>query len=100
MEAPIRRDGGERSSAVEGLEVDNGRLQRIIADLNVQNHILKEVTAENGKPVSKAAAREDERRRGLGPSGDSVPGLRLCKIELLSARPLQPRKSPSTQEGF
>jgi hypothetical protein len=34
---------------LRALEDENARLRRIIADLRVQNHILKEVTAKNAK---------------------------------------------------
>ena len=45
---------------LRALEEENGRLKRIIADLSVQNHVLKEVNAKNGEPVWKTAGRKNE----------------------------------------
>ena len=48
------------------LQDENARLKRIIADLSVQSHILKEVNSKNGKPVCKKAGcpkEHGERRR-------------------------------------
>ena len=64
-----RKYGGmdvSEARRLRALEDENARLKRIIADLSVQNHILKEVNSKNGKPVCKKAGcpKEHGERRG------------------------------------
>lgn len=40
---------------LRALEEENSRLKRLVADLSVQNQILKEANAKNGDPVDHAA---------------------------------------------
>jgi len=84
-----RKYGGmEVSEArrLRALEDDNARLKRIIADLSVQNHILKEVNAKNGKPVCKKAGCPAKCGKRLGEQGGGLPcaeagSLRVWEIE-------------------
>ena len=50
---------------MRALEDENARLKRIIADLSVQNHILKEVNAKNGEPVCKKAGCPTEHGKSM-----------------------------------
>jgi len=74
------------------------RLKRIIADLSVQNHILKEANAKNGEPVCKKAGSRGQRGRGIREQGGRVPGLGLGPIGSLSAR-LGERGEPVHPQG-
>lgn len=72
-----RRYGGmdeSEAKRLRALEEENARLKRLVADLSVQNQILKEVNVKNGKPVDQAAGGEAERGGGLGISAGGVPG--------------------------
>ena len=42
------------------LEDENARLKRILADLSVQNQILKEINSKSGRPFSKTASNTDD----------------------------------------
>jgi len=98
-----RKYGGmevNEARRLRALEEESGRLKRIIADLSVQNHILKEVNAKNGEPVCKTAGRKDESGRGMGQWDASVQGNGAGEVELLSGRagergkPAHPQGSP------
>ena len=97
-----RKYGGmdvSEARRLRSLEEENGRLKRIIADLSVQNHILKEVNAKNGEPVCKTAGCEDQSRRGLGQSSAGVPSAGIGAFELLSGRAGEHGKPSRSQGG-
>lgn len=67
-----RKYGGmdvSEARRLRALEDENARLKRIIADLSVQNHILKEVNAKNGEPVCKKAGCPTECGKRHGEQG-------------------------------
>ena len=47
----------DEARRLRALEEENGRLKRLVADLTVQNQILKEVNAKNGKLGRAGAGR-------------------------------------------
>ena len=51
---------------LRALKEENARLKRVVADLRVQNHILKEVNAKNGEPGYQASGRAPVYRERLG----------------------------------
>ena len=46
VEEEVRRDGISEAKRLRGLEEENSRLKRLVADQAVQIHILKEVNAK------------------------------------------------------
>jgi putative transposase len=81
-----RKYGGldvSEARRLRALEDENGRLKRIVAELSVQNQILQEVNAKNGKPGDQASdgARKSGERSGLNRSG--LPGTWSGSIQLL-----------------
>ena len=47
METGVRRDAAGSGRRLKDLEKENGRLRRLVADLTLDNAILKEVTRGN-----------------------------------------------------
>ncbi len=64
-----RKYGGmevNEARRLRDLEEENGRLKRLIADLSVQNHILKEVNAKMVSPSGKRRAVKMSQEEGWG----------------------------------
>lgn len=73
----------DEARRLRGLEEENGRLRRLVADQAVQIQILKEVNAKNGKPVEPAPGSEDGRWKKAWPAQPEPVGL----LVLGSSRP-------------
>ena len=78
-----RKDGGmdvnEARGRLRGLEDENVRLKRLVADLSVQNQIIKEVNEKMASPSAKRRAVKLSVEEGLGSSAVACPTLGLAR---------------------
>ena len=97
-----RKFGGmdvSEARRLRGLEEENARLKRLVADQAVQIQILKEVNSKKGKPVYQATGSQAECGKRLGKSSVSMPGSGAGAIEFLSQRLGESGKASSAQRG-
>ena len=91
VKAQVWRDGCERGAAFAGV-VENARLKRIIADLSVQNHILKQVNSKMVNPSAKRRAAPRSMENGAGSKSAACRELGLARSGLY-------RQAKSSVEG-
>ena len=82
--AHVRKDDESEAKRLRALEEGNARLKRLVADLSVQNQILKELNAKNGEPVDQEAGGEDQRDPTLGTLSSLIPSPLPGAVQLLS----------------
>ena len=98
-----RKFGGmdvSEARRLRGLEEENARLKRLVADQAVQIQILKEVNSKKMvSPSTKRRAIKLSVERGLGRAASACPGSGTGAIEFLSQRLGESGKAPSAQRG-
>ncbi|GAB5560600.1 MAG: hypothetical protein SynsKO_22470 [Synoicihabitans sp.] len=90
-----RKYGGmdiSEARRLRALEEENARMKRVFAELSVQNHILKEVNAKNGKPDDQAPGGADEFGKRLGQYCPSLPGAWFSPLGFLPHCPSGPER--------
>jgi putative transposase len=90
-----RKYGGMQVDEVRQLRAlveENARLKRLVAELSVQNQILKEVNAKNGKPVEPAPGSQERGGRRGGQHRAELPCGGALPFRFLSFEAAQPGK--------
>jgi len=77
----------EQAKRLKELEQENTRLKKLVADLSLDNAILKEVSGETSKPVEEAAGSRHGLHNASRVSTTGMQGPRAAQINTVSPLP-------------